>query len=257
MIRAIFFDIDGTLVSHAQRDIPAGVLEALDALRLRGIMLFIATGRHISEFPALPLHDYPFDGYVTQTGQICYDRDFKPVYEQAFTAEDTARLVDIFNKKEVPIVLLNDRSLYINFVNDYVVRTQTAINTPVPPVGRYQGEKLYGATVFGETEDIDAVAVSLAECRASRWNRYAADIVFSEAGKENGIKKTLEYYGIGRDEIMAFGDEDNDLDMIRFAGIGVVMGNGTARMKENADYVTSSVDDGGIARALRHFGLID
>ena len=257
MIKAIFFDIDGTLVSHTKRDIPEGVLTALDELRAKGILLFIASGRHISEFPALPLHDYPFDGYVTQTGQICYNGAFETIYEQPFTDEDTESLVRMFNEREIPIVLLNDRSLYINFVNEYVVRTQNAINTPIPPIDSYHGEKLYGATVFGESATIDRVEERLTASRATRWNRFAADIVLREAGKENGIRKMLDHYGISRDEIMAFGDADNDLDMISFAGIGVVMGNGTEKMKEIADYVTASVDEGGVVEALRHFGLIE
>ncbi len=257
MIKAIFFDIDGTLVSHTKKDIPEGVLTALDELRAKGILLFIASGRHISEFPALPLHDYPFDGYVTQTGQICYNGAFETIYEQPFTDEDTESLVRMFNEREIPIVLLNDRSLYINFVNEYVVRTQNAINTPIPPIDSYHGEKLYGATVFGESATIDRVEERLTASRATRWNRFAADIVLGEAGKENGIRKMLDHYGISRDEIMAFGDADNDLDMISFAGIGVVMGNGTERMKEIADYVTASVDEGGVVEALRHFGLIE
>jgi Cof subfamily protein (haloacid dehalogenase superfamily) len=257
MIKAIFFDIDGTLVSHTKRDIPEGVLTALDELRAKGILLFIASGRHISEFPALPLHDYPFDGYVTQTGQICYNGAFETIYEQPFTDEDTESLVRMFNEREIPIVLLNDRSLYINFVNEYVVRTQNAINTPIPPIDSYHGEKLYGATVFGESATIDRVEERLTASRATRWNRFAADIVLGEAGKENGIRKMLDHYGISRDEIMAFGDADNDLDMISFAGIGVVMGNGTEKMKAIADYVTASVDEGGVVEALRHFGLIE
>jgi Cof subfamily protein (haloacid dehalogenase superfamily) len=257
MIKAIFFDIDGTLVSHTKRDIPEGVLTALDELRAKGILLFIASGRHISEFPALPLHDYPFDGYVTQTGQICYNGAFETIYEQPFTDQDTESLVRMFNEREIPIVLLNDRSLYINFVNEYVVRTQNAINTPIPPIDSYHGEKLYGATVFGESATIDRVEERLTASRATRWNRFAADIVLGEAGKENGIRKMLDHYGISRDEIMAFGDADNDLDMISFAGIGVVMGNGTEKMKEIADYVTASVDEGGVVKALRHFGLIE
>ena len=257
MIKAIFFDIDGTLVSHTKKDIPEGVLTALDELRAKGILLFIASGRHISEFPALPLHDYPFDGYVTQTGQICYNGAFETIYEQPFTDEDTESLVRMFNEREIPIVLLNDRSLYINYVNEYVVRTQNAINTPIPPIDSYHGEKLYGATVFGESGTIDRVEERLTASRATRWNRFAADIVLGEAGKENGIRKMLDHYGISRDEIMAFGDADNDLDMISFAGIGVVMGNGTERMKEIADYVTASVDEGGVVEALRHFGLIE
>jgi Cof subfamily protein (haloacid dehalogenase superfamily) len=257
MIKAIFFDIDGTLVPHTKRDIPEGVLTALDELWAKGILLFIASGRHISEFPALPLHDYPFDGYVTQTGQICYNGAFETIYEQPFTDQDTESLVRMFNEREIPIVLLNDRSLYINFVNEYVVRTQNAINTPIPPIDSYHGEKLYGATVFGESATIDRVEERLTASRATRWNRFAADIVLGEAGKENGIRKMLDHYGISRDEIMAFGDADNDLDMISFAGIGVVMGNGTERMKELADYVTASVDEGGVVEALRHFGLIE
>jgi Cof subfamily protein (haloacid dehalogenase superfamily) len=257
MIKAIFFDIDGTLVSHTKRDIPEGVLTALDELRAKGILLFIASGRHISEFPALPLHDYPFDGYVTQTGQICYNGAFETIYEQPFTDEDTESLVRMFNERKIPIVLLNDRSLYINFVNEYVVRTQNAINTPLPPIDSYHGEKLYGATVFGESATIDRVEERLTASRATRWNRFAADIVLGEAGKENGIRKMLDHYGISRDEIMAFGDADNDLDMISFAGIGVVMGNGTEKVKAIADYVTASVDEGGVVEALRHFGLIE
>ena len=56
---------------------------------------------------------------------------------------------------------------------------------------------------------------------------------------------------------MAFGDGENDIPMIRFAGIGVAMGNGGEKVKAAADYVTDSVDNDGIEKALRHFGMID
>ena len=144
MIKAIFFDIDGTLVSHTVSDIPSGVLDALDMLRGKGIRLFLATGRHISEFPSLPLHDYPFDGYVTQTGQICYDRYFNTLYEQPFTVTDSQKLVEFFDQKEVPIVLLNSRSLYINFVNDFVIRTQQAIDTASADRKLWRGKPFRG-----------------------------------------------------------------------------------------------------------------
>ena len=99
MIKAIFFDIDGTLVSHTISDIPAGVLDAFSDLQKKGIRLFLATGRHISEFKSLPLHDYPFDGYVTQTGQICYDSNFRPIYEEPLTEKDTQKLVCLLIRK--------------------------------------------------------------------------------------------------------------------------------------------------------------
>ena len=63
--------------------------------------------------------------------------------------------------------------------------------------------------------------------------------------------------GIKAEETIAFGDAENDLEMLKFAGIGVAMGNGEEQVKAQADYVTADVDDDGIAKALRHFGLIE
>ena len=57
-------------------------------------------------------------------------------------------------------------------------------------------------------------------------------------------------------ETMAFGDGQNDIEMLRHAGIGVVMGNAAEEVQAAADYVTASVDEDGVSRALRHFGLI-
>ena len=56
---------------------------------------------------------------------------------------------------------------------------------------------------------------------------------------------------------MAFGDGENDIDMLKFAGIGVAMGNSSDIVKAAADYVTDTIDNDGIEKALRHFGLID
>ncbi len=60
-----------------------------------------------------------------------------------------------------------------------------------------------------------------------------------------------------REQIMAFGDGVNDAEMLRFDGIGVAMGNAVEVTKEAADYITDSVDNDGILKALQHFGLIE
>ena len=70
------------------------------------------------------------------------------------------------------------------------------------------------------------------------------------------IRKFLEQKGWTRSQIMAFGDGENDIEMLRYAGIGVCMGNGLDIVKQSADYVTDSVDEDGIAKALRHFEVI-
>ena len=62
--------------------------------------------------------------------------------------------------------------------------------------------------------------------------------------------------GINPANIIAFGDGENDLEMIQMAGIGVAMGNGMPVLKEHADHITKTNDDEGIAHALAHFGIV-
>ena len=64
MIKAIFFDIDGTLLSHSTQSVPESTKLALQLLKEKGIYTFIATGRHISEIRDLPLDDLEFEGYI-------------------------------------------------------------------------------------------------------------------------------------------------------------------------------------------------
>ena len=70
------------------------------------------------------------------------------------------------------------------------------------------------------------------------------------------MAKILEYFGISRDECMAFGDGGNDIPMLEYAGVGVAMGNAKEDVQAKADFITKSVDDDGVAYALRHYGLI-
>lgn len=90
-----------------------------------------------------------------------------------------------------------------------------------------------------------------------RWNPLFADVVPAGVDKAEGIDRLLARFRIGLDETMAFGDGGNDIPMLRHVGTGVAMGNADEAVKAEADYVTTSVDEEGIARALRHFGLID
>ena len=71
-----------------------------------------------------------------------------------------------------------------------------------------------------------------------------------------GIDKYIAGLGLTREEIMAIGDGENDMDMLKCAGIGVAMGNAKDHVKAVADYVTVDVDDDGVMKALKHFGVI-
>ena len=93
-------------------------------------------------------------------------------------------------------------------------------------------------------------------CKAVRWYPTFVNVIGEQSGKPVGIAKVCEKYGLGIDEIMAFGDGGNDVDMLRFAGTGVAMGNAADNVKQAADYVTADIDDDGVFEALKHFDVI-
>ena len=93
-------------------------------------------------------------------------------------------------------------------------------------------------------------------CKITRWNRFAVDINAAFGSKVYGMQQYMKAHGIKQSEVMAFGDGENDMDMLSFAQIGVAMGNADKLVKECADYVTSSVDDDGIQKALLKFEIL-
>lgn len=90
-----------------------------------------------------------------------------------------------------------------------------------------------------------------------RWHPAFVDVTARGNTKQNGIDQIIRHFGIRLEETMAFGDGGNDIGMLRHAGIGVAMGNAEDDVKAAAEYVTTSVDEHGIANALKRFGIID
>ena len=96
----------------------------------------------------------------------------------------------------------------------------------------------------------------LPRCRSTRWNPYFMDVVPEGGSKRVGIAAICRSYGLATDETMALGDSRNGNEIRRLAGSGGAMGNAVEEVQAAADYVTASVDEDGVGRALRHFGLI-
>ena len=92
---------------------------------------------------------------------------------------------------------------------------------------------------------------------ATRWCPVFADINVRGVDKGTGMAEFAAHFGFAHDETMAFGDGGNDVAMLRAAGVGVAMGNACDEALNAADYITASVDDDGIRKALEHFGIID
>ena len=256
-IKAVFFDVDGTLLSHRLGDVPESARRALAELRKHGIKTIVATGRHMIEYSSLPISDIPFDGYLTLNGNLLLDARRQVYAGTPIDRGEMEVLARIFQAKRIPFVLIGENRRYINYVNDTVVRTQAETKGTVPSVGSYGGEQVYQILAFVPEHQKKMLDDLLDECAVTSWNETGIDIIPNEGGKAAGIRIFLAEQGLSREETMAFGDGENDIDMLRFAGIGVAMGNASDAVKAAADYVTDSVDDDGVEKALRHFGLID
>ena len=150
MIKAVFFDIDGTLLSNTTGEIPKSAREAIDSMRMNGVKVFTATGRHMSEIRDLPVDDIRFDGYITLNGQLCLDSRKELLYGEAIGERDVELMLAMFEEKKVPVMLVEKDRMYINYIDELVEKAQAAINTPVPEIGTYSGEPIYQFILYSE-----------------------------------------------------------------------------------------------------------
>lgn len=260
MIKAAFFDVDGTLVSYKSKVISNPLREDLAELRRRGIKIFLATGRSMFDIKRTGmLRDATFDGYVTINGQCCFNGGglYRDV---SICQEDLDGALEVLKAHPHIAAFTEGYSAnYLNRVDDRVREIFEFLHTapcPIRPMAEAMREKVYEfVPLVGEDEEslfIDAMP----HCAVVRWHPQGIDIFPKGGGKADGIQATLDHYGLKKEEVIAFGDGANDLTMIQLVGVGVAMGNATEAVKAAADYVTDTVENEGISQALRHFGLL-
>ena len=256
MIRAAFFAIDGTLMAHSLGLVPEDTRFALEGLKKRGIRVFTSTGRHILELEDLGLTALGFDGHVLLNGQLCLDGGGQVLAASPVPEQDVRNVLPLFEEKRIPMSFVEKKRIYANFIDDRVRTAQKAISSELPRIGSWQGDTVYLVNMYAEDEIVSRLMERMPHCRVTRWNPYGVDIIAKEGGKEKGAEQILSHFGISREEIIAFGDGENDMELLEFAGIGVAMGNAEEKVKLCADYVTGSADGDGISEALKYYGIL-
>jgi len=255
-IKAIFFDIDGTLLPIHATKLPDSASQSLRKLRSKGIKTIIATGRYKNEIKDLPVMQEKFDGYLTLNGDLCLDESMHAYAGTSINRGEMEVLAGIFKTNKIPFMMVGAENRYINFVDSTVVEVQGSTNGQIPAVDTYHGEEIFQVCAFVNHHQKELLTSFLDDCVVTSWNEMGIDIIPKGGGKQAGIRNYMNANGLEPKNIMAFGDGENDMEMLKLAGIGVAMGNASDEVKAVADYVTTGADHDGIRNALLHFGLI-
>lgn len=260
-IKAAFFDIDGTLVSFNTHQVPDSTRQAIEALRRQDIKIFVASGRHSKSINNMP--GISFDGYVVVNGTLAFvvepDGSHTVIHRHPIAQEDIRSWLRFLDTEKHSTVFVYESDLMLNYKDKPMEEVFALLDFPEPLHGDLNSladEPIFQIITTFTTEEEARIMQALPHCKTSRWHPTFSDITDQKASKASGIQAIQDYFGWNRNEIIAFGDGGNDIEMLRHCGISVAMGNAEEGVKQHATFVTSSVDEDGVWNALVRLGLI-
>ena len=271
--KIIFFDIDGTLMG-VDGIVSSTLLEALAKVQANGHKICIATGRSLDE-KVKELKKLNWDGYILANGaygeyagdlvmrEYIADECVKEFIEYAqelagiglivegnsgaFTTARSAEIAFEFMCKATKGKLTREMlGEYFEIVEDLTKISE------VNKIMYFDGGCYIDDFIARFGEKLDFLPNSITQ--SASWD--TAEIMKKGVTKGSGIAKVIERAGFVQEDVIAFGDGYNDIEMIEYANIGVAMGNGVATLKEKADLVADTQANDGIVKMLETLKLI-
>jgi Cof subfamily protein (haloacid dehalogenase superfamily) len=256
-VKIVFFDIDGTLLDH-EKKLPASTKEAIKKLQDSGIFVAIATGRAPFMFEDLR-HELDIDSYVSFNGQYVVFQN-KAIYKNPLSLDQLKELHHFADESNnTPVIFLNEKTMKSSV--SHHERIEEAMGSlkfapPVKDLQFYLENDIYQALLFSTAEEQELFEGRYESFRYIRWHEYSVDVLPIGGSKAEGIRTLIEKAGFLLDDVYAFGDGLNDIEMLDAVGHGIAMGNASDEVKKYADYVTADVGEDGIYKGLKHFKLI-
>lgn len=271
MRKALFFDIDGTLVNFRGK-MPDSAKRALNQVKKNGHLTVICSGRSACQIYPWLL-DMGFDGIIAASGAYveCGQQMVYEHYMDKETIRQTCGLLDEAHaayaaqaKSGLVVTEKCKQRITDRFSSESADREMTdrLINRMQVVERLDECPDIQKFNYFESEIPLDEVRGRLAKwCDVTamsfdRPNDTDGEISFRGVNKALGIQKFIAYAGIEKEDTVAFGDGANDLDMLEYAHVGVAMGNAIDDLKKRAGFVTRDIDDDGIAYALSELGLL-
>lgn len=268
MIKLVAIDLDGTLL-NSHKEISQKNKDVLAQAKAAGVKIVLCTGRPLAAIEVyletLDLRDNG-DYSITFNGGLVQKNDTGEIIEKALMPlDDVHDLYQLGTELNVPLDILSDglvlqlptslenRSLYSQLNN--------LLTFEAAELQHLTADRIYNKAVVAIDEDY--LDEQISKIPTTFYDRYEIIktrsnlLEFMPKGitKAYGISLLARDLEIKQEEIMTIGDEENDLPMIEYAGLGVAMENAVASVKALADVITDTNDNDGVAQAVEKFVL--
>ncbi|MCU5772342.1 sugar-phosphatase [Erwiniaceae bacterium BAC15a-03b] len=267
-IKLIAIDMDGTLLNH-QHNITPRVKEAIGRAREKGVYVVLATGR-----PYIGVARYLLELDLQQEGQFCITNNGALVQravngdciaEVTLSFDDYLLFEQLSRELGVHLHALDKSRLYTanKDISEYTVHEASLTGIPLHyrSVAEMDRTLTFPKVMMIDSPELldSAIARIPAELHENytimKSAPYYLEILNKQVNKGAGVKALADQLGLAREEIMAIGDQENDLAMLEFAGTGVAMANGIDAVKAISQFVTKTNMEDGVALAIEKFVL--
>lgn len=278
-IKAVFFDIDGTLLTD-KRTVSKSTILAINSLKAKGVLIGLATGRD-PRFVLQYMASLALDLAITYNGQYIFSRE-EVLHSRTLEVGQVEQMMDYAQWNHKDLALGTAKGVFgsgimstgtgnfayrvsrlipdkfaglVNFIFNRLVR----FVRPQRPrnLRGYLEEPIYQLMMLTTEREARELATRFADLSFTRSSPYATDIISKGSSKLSGIVKVAEKYNFSLDEVVAFGDSNNDFEMLKALKYSVAMGNGTKRVRQIASLVTDSNNRDGIYKAFIRLGLLE
>ena len=255
-IKIIFFDIDGTLIDMQKKEITERTVETLRRLQERGILLCIATGRTPMTVPRF--EGVEFDAFLTFNGSYCYNQK-EDIYANPIPAEDVKQLLANAAAMNRPVSIATRNRIAANGKDkdlaDYfaIAKEEVVVADDFEQVAQ---EEVYQMMLGCIGEERVRLLEGVKNAKLAAWWDRAVDVIPGDSGKGIGVKQLLRYYHLDQSEAMAFGDGNNDIEMLQAVGAGVAMENASLELKAVATEICGHVAEDGVYHYCLEHGFI-
>lgn len=239
--KLIAIDMDGTLL-NSQNTINKRTRDAILRAGDKGVYVVLATGRLMTSAINYSSKINLKRPIISSNGAVIIDENKNIIFEKHIDPGRIENIAHIADKNDVYYHFYGKDSFYSNKYVEDIIRFYN-------PADSLEEEKIK-FNLYNHIEDILKKDINI----CSSWSNNV-EIMEKDVSKGNSLKYLCEKLNIHRNEIIAVGDNENDLSMLNFAGLGVSMGNAKENVKSVADIITSTNDEDGVAEIIEKYIL--